>query len=145
MEIHGIPQQDVTLDGPGTRCWFLTPDVCPLLAAHGLARVGIDDSDAGYQRVRLRPAGSFILESSEGQGRILLEGRWQNTVEGGVVMAPPRALNAFHTPEGHRWKIAYARYDEPPGVHPLIDAGSPLRLSGHTQLTRALSGLRDEW
>lgn len=145
LKKNALPPEDLTLDSPGTSCWFLTPEDCPLLAAHGLARVGIDNSAAGYQRVRLRPAGSFILETSEGEGRVLLEGKWQKTTEGEVVMAPPRVLNAFQTAPGQHWKIAYVRYDEPPGVKPLIDAGSPLRQAGHIRLGIALAGLRDEW
>ncbi len=86
-----------------------------------------------------------MLETLAGEGRILLEGRWQKTTVGDVALAPPRVLNAFFTPAGRRWKVAYARYDEPPTARPLIDSGSPLRISGHLRLGRAIEGLRDEW
>ncbi|RYD36666.1 MAG: AraC family transcriptional regulator [Verrucomicrobiaceae bacterium] len=141
----GGPQQDRTFDSPGTQCWYLTAEDCPLMVSHGLARVGIDDTAAGYRRVRLRPAGSFILETSEGEGRVFLEGKWQKTTQGEVVLAPPRVLNAFRTAEGQHWKIAYVRYNEPAGVKPLVDSGSPLRQAGHIRLGLALAGLRDEW
>ena len=145
METKPIPTSDVSFDSAGTKCWFLTPAECPLLAAHGMARVGIDDTCAGYQRVRLRPSGSFIMEATKGEGRILLEGKWRRLSKGEAAMAPPRVLNAFYTPPGRRWKIAWIRYDEPPQVRPLINSSSPLRVAGQSRLTLPIEGLRDEW
>ena len=145
MEKRPIPTSDFHRDSPGTVCWNLTPDVCPLLTVHHMARVGVDDSAEGFERVRTRPGGSFIMETESGEGRILLGGRWQKLSRGDVAMAPPRALNAFYTPAGRRWKIAFLRYDEPCNVRPMIDARSPLRLSGHQHLARAIEGLRGEW
>lgn len=140
-----VPNADTSLDGPETDAWRLGTEECPLLGAHGIAHVGLADTGHGYERVRLKPTGSFVLETLGGEGRILLEGRWQKTKVGDVALAPPRVLNAFFTPAGRRWKVAYARYDEAPMAHPLINSGSPLRIAGHLRLGRAIEGLRDEW
>ncbi len=145
MEKRPIPTSDLNSDSPGTVCWNLTPEVCPLLTVHHMARVGVDDSAGGFERVRTRPGGSFIMETESGEGRILLEGKWQKLTRGDVALAPPRVLNAFYTPPGRRWKLAFVRYEEPPGVHPLVDSGSPLRLAGQFSLALAVEGLRQEW
>ncbi len=61
-------------------------------------------------------------------------------------MAPPRVLNAFHTPAGTSWTFAWIRYEEPSWVRPLVGAGTPLRLkTGADELGRIIHGLRDEW
>jgi len=103
------PTAETTIDGNRTRRWVLDAQDCPLLAAH-----------PPYERVRLRPGGSFFLASLEGEGRVLLEGRWARLGAGAVIMAPPRVLNAFFAPPGKRWVLAWMRYDEPPAVQPLV-------------------------
>ncbi len=145
METRLIPTTDRDRNGRGTACWFLTPELCPLLVSYRMARVGINDSTAGFERVRLHPGGSFFMETASGEGRMLLEGKWQRLTAGQVTMAPPRVLNAFYTPKGKRWRAGFVRYDEPPGVRPLIGSSSPLRIAGELRLTRALEGLHDEW
>ena len=145
MEARPIPTADWHKDGPDSVCWHLKPENCPLLSAHGMARIGVDDTGPGYERVRTSPGGSFIQETESGEGRILLEGKWQKLAKGEVAMAPPRVLNAFYTPAGKKWKCAFVRYEDPPGVCPLINSRSPLRFSGHSHLARTIEGLRDEW
>ena len=129
------PTAETTIDGNRTRRWVLDAQDCPLLAAH-----------PPYERVRLRPGGSFFLASLEGEGRVLLEGRWARLGAGAVIMAPPRVLNAFFIPPGKRWVLAWMRYDEPPAVQPLVGAASPLRVgSGAAEFGRVIAGLRTEW
>lgn len=59
------------MDGPRTRLWKLQAQDCPELSAHRIARLGWDDAGPRYRRVRLVPAGSFLLGCAEGEGRIL--------------------------------------------------------------------------
>ena len=145
MKARPIPTTDLDRNGRGTVCWFLTPEICPLLSSYHFARIGINDATFGFERVRQHPGGSFFMETASGEGCILLEGKWQRLVAGEVTMAPPRVLNAFYTPQGKRWRAGFIRYDEPPGVRPLIGSSSPLRNADEFRLTRALEGLRDEW
>src|SRR5436190_10824101 len=98
-EIH-LHLTETTIDGRGTRRWVLEAAECAELAACRIARVGIDDAVPPYERVRLRPAGSFLLAGLAGEGRVLLDGRWQRITAGEVCMAPPRVVNAFHVPKG---------------------------------------------
>ncbi len=140
------PFQETTVNGPRTRRWTLEAGDCGEFRAHRIVRLGIDSAHAPYKRVRLRPAGSFFLACLEGEGRVLLEGRWQVVRAGGLCMAPPRTLNALQAVAGKRWTFAWLRYDEPREVKPLVGADSPLQLREHgDDLGRAMSGLRAEW
>jgi hypothetical protein len=137
---------EATVDGPRSRCWRIDSTDCRELAPHRIARLGWDDGRAPYRRVRLRPGGSFFLACVEGEGRILLDGRWQRVAKGMVFMAPPRVLNAFFAINGSPFTLAWVRYDEPPWIKPLVGAASPVKGScGGTELARVIEGLRAEW
>ena len=136
---------ETTIDGPRTKRWVLEAKDCRDLAAHRIARMGIDDAAHPYQRIRRSPSGSFVMVCTGGKGRILLDGRWQTVGAGTVCMAPPRVLNAFLTPRGSRWRFCWLRFDEPEPVSPLVGAASPVRVHGGADLVRAMEGLRAEW
>lgn len=140
------PWSETTVDGPRTQRWSLDQKQWPELAGHHIAWLGLDTVHRPYRRVRLAPSGSFLLACLQGEGRALLEGRWQKVTAGQVTLAPPRVLNAFHAVAGHPWTFAWIRYEEPPPVTPLVGANSPLRLTqGAEELGRVLAGLRAEW
>jgi AraC-like DNA-binding protein len=137
---------EATVNGPRSRCWVLDQRDCPELAVLHMARMGIDQAHAPYRRVRLRPAGSFLLASLEGEGRVLLEGRWQKIGPGTMCLAPPRVLNALVASAERPWVFAWVRYDEPSWVSPLVGAASPLRVrAGAEEFGQVLRGLRREW
>ena len=138
--------KETTINGPRTRRWTLDEKECAELNTHHIAWLGIDTVYSPYQRVRLAPSGSFLLATLEGEGRVLLEGRWERVIAGALCMAPPRVLNAFHAVPGKRWVFAWVRYEEPSWLKPLVGAASPLRVKqGAEDLGRALAGLRAEW
>jgi AraC-like DNA-binding protein len=138
--------KETTIDGARTRRWSLDRQQCPELAAHHIAWLGMDVNYAPYRRVRLAPTGSFFLATLAGEGRVLLEGRWERVTAGTVCLAPPRVLNAFHAVPGKRWEFAWIRYQEPADAKPVVGAGSPLRLrAGAEEFGRVLGGLRGEW
>jgi AraC-like DNA-binding protein len=137
---------ETNIEGRRTRRWVLEAKDCAELVTCRIARLGLDEACAPYRRVRLRPGGSFFLDCMDGEGRILLEGRWQKIGAGVVCMAPPRIPNAFFAPPGRRWVFAWVRYDEPPWANPLVGAGSPVRATaGAGQIARIITGLRAEW
>lgn len=144
--LPGLPLAETTVDGSRTQRWCLEACDCPALAAVRLARVGIDDAWHPYRRVRLQPAGSFVMVCVQGSGRVLLDGRWQTLSAGQACLAPPRGVNAFHAVPGKRWRFLWARYDEPAFVSPLVSAASPVRLKVDAdQFAHVWQGLRGEW
>jgi AraC-like DNA-binding protein len=138
--------KETTIDGPRTRRWSLDRKQCAELATHHIAWLGIDTVYRPYSRVRLSPSGSFFLACLKGEGRVLLEGRWERVTAGSLCLAPPRVLNAFHAVSGRPWTFAWVRFDEAPPTKPMVGAGSPLRLAeGAEDLGRLIDGLRSEW
>ena len=143
-EIH-LNLTETSVDGPRTVRWELNAADCLELAARRVSRLGIHHAVAPYRRVRVRPGGSFVLACFEGQGRVLLDGRWQTIRAGTICMAPPRVLNAFHAVPGRRWGFAWVRFEEPSPVNPLVGAASPVRVQGDADgMRRILEGLRAE-
>ncbi len=137
---------ETTIDGLRTKRWELNAADCPALAAHRIARIGLHDVAAPYRRVRVHPTGSFLMACFAGQGRVLLDGRWQIIRAGTACMAPPRVLNAFAAVSTHRWAFAWVRYDEPSPVVPIVGADSPVRVRTDAEvLRRIVEGLRAEW
>ncbi len=137
---------ETTIDGPRTRRWVLECGDCAEFNAHRIARLGLEEAVAPYRRVRMQPAGSFFLATTEGEGRILLDGKWQRVTSGSLFMAPPRVLNAFHAVGSKTWRFAWLRYQEPPFVRPLVGSDSPVRAAaGGAEFARCIAGLRAEW
>ena len=152
MVFEDMPKTDptifseTTIDGPRTRRWVLDCVDCPEFDTHRIARLGVEEAVAPYRRVRMQPAGSFFLATTEGEGRILLDGKWQRVTPGSLFMAPPRVLNAFYAVGSKAWRFAWLRYTEPPYVRPLVGAESPVRApGGGTELARCVAGLQAEW
>jgi len=138
--------EDLSIDGPETRRWVLESEACAEFRTHRIARLGLEETRPPYRRVRVQPAGSFFLATTMGEGRILLDGKWQRVTEGSLFMAPPRVLNAFYTASAKGWRFAWLRYAEPHWVRPLVGAASPVRAAaGGAELARCLGGLQAEW
>jgi len=141
-----LPLTETTVDGPKTVRWVLEAADCKALAVQRIARLGIDEAVAPYERVRLHPGGSFMMICVEGSGRVLLDGRWLTIGAGWACMAPPRVPNAFHALTRKPWRFLWLRYDEPMFVTPLVSAASPVRVKVMAaQLQRVWEGLRGEW
>lgn len=137
--------QETTRDGPKTRRWLLEAGHCRALGIHRIARLGMEEADAPYERVRLSPTGSFIMICLSGSGKVLLDGRWHTVSAGTACLAPPRVPNAFRALKGCPWHFLWVRYDEPSFATPLVSAASPVKLKvDPDQLRRIWEGLRDE-
>lgn len=137
---------ETTVDGAKSRRWVVEASACGALGAHRLARLGIDAAVTPYRRVRMSPAGSFVLACVSGEGRMLLEGKWQRVRAGRVCLAPPRVLNAFHAEGKKPWVFAWLRYEEPAFLAPVVGAASPVMPTGDArELWRVVEGFRAEW
>lgn len=144
-EVH-LNLIETNIDGPRSRRWVLEVGECRTLATHLMARVGIEDVAVPYQRVRIRPGGSFLMVCVQGSGKVLLDGRWQTVGAGWACMAPPRVLNAFRATPRSRWRFCWVRYEEPEDATPLVNATSPVRVRVDVvALARIWEGLRAEW
>ncbi|GEP43751.1 helix-turn-helix transcriptional regulator [Brevifollis gellanilyticus] len=137
---------ETTLDGPRPRRWVVEASECAEMSTHRIARLGMDEALPPYRRVRMAPAGSFVLACVSGAGEILLDGRWQRVKPGMVCLAPPRVLNAFYATGRERWSFAWIRYDEPSFVTPVVGAASPVMPTDQAEgILRLITGFRSEW
>lgn len=131
--------------GPQTRQRIVRAKDCPALAAHGIAHVGIADAAPPYTMVRTDLPGAYFLACFAGEGRILLDGRWQRCTAGMICLAPPHVLHAFHAVAGKRWGFAWVRYDAGSGQGPLINSSAPILAKFPTGAIRAaIEGLACE-
>lgn len=131
--------------GPRTRERIVRAKDCPALAAHGIAHVGIADAAPPYTMVRTDLPGAYFLACFAGEGRILLDGRWQRCTAGMACLAPPHVLHAFHAVVGKRWGFAWVRYDAGSGQGPLINASAPVLAKFPAETIRAaIEGLAAE-
>jgi AraC-like DNA-binding protein len=112
--------------GPHTRERIVRAADCPSLVSQGLAHVGLADAAVPYSMVRTDLPGAYFLACFAGEGRILLDGRWQRCTAGMACLAPPHVLHAFHAVPGKRWGFAWVRYDSASGQGPLINASAPV-------------------
>src|SRR6478736_2661334 len=104
---------EVSINSPRTVESVLRAESCAVLALHRIAHVGWAETSVPYRRGRLQPGGSYVLICIEGEGRILLDGRWQRCRPGMACLAPPRVPNAFHAISGKQWRFCWVRYHEP--------------------------------
>ena len=105
--------------GPDTREWIVRAHDCAALGLHHIAHVGVADAAAPYRMVRTNLRGSYLLACFGGEGRILLDGRWQVCRAGMACLAPTHVPHAFHAVPGKRWNFAWVRYEQPPDQKPV--------------------------
>lgn len=112
--------------GSKTREWVVRASDCPSLRVHQIAHVGLADAAPPYRMVRNSLRGAYLLACVAGEGRILLDGRWQVCKAGTACLAPPHVLHAFHAVKGHRWEFVWVRYEQPADQRPIITSVSPV-------------------
>lgn len=131
--------------GPRTREMIVRVADCPALGPHGIAHVGLADAVVPYTMVRTDLPGAYFLACFAGEGRLLLDGRWQRCRAGQACLAPPHVLHAFHAIPGHHWGFAWVRYQANSGSGPLIHASAPVLAKFPSETIRAaITGLVHE-
>lgn len=108
------------------RDWLQSAPCCPQLEKYQILHLGVAMMPDPFHIVRTNLGGSYFLASLDGEGRILVDGKWVSATAGQAVLLPPRTLNAFFTPMGKVWKFCWIRYLEEDGQPPVANAGSPV-------------------
>ena len=138
-------QEVVRVDTQDARPWLRGTPVCGALAQHRIAHVGVCAARAPYRIVRVKQSGAYFMGCFAGQGRILIDGRWQVCRAGMACLLPPGTLNAFHAVPGESWEFAWVRYRAEPELKPLVTVSSPvLAKFGAEPLRAAVLGLYAE-
>ena len=135
----------VRVDDHDKRSWLAETPVCAALAHHQIAHVGVCEARSPYRVVRTHQSGSYFLACVAGQGRILVNGRWQTCRAGMACLLPPHILNSFHAEPGKPFDFAWVRYEQPQTQRPICTAGSPVLAKFNAEPVRdAINGLYHE-
>lgn len=134
----------VRADTADARDWLRDAAVCPLLKPYQIQHLGVALMPAPFDIVRTKLGGSYFLASLAGEGRVLVDGRWQRVLPGQAFLLPPGTLQAFHV-SGSHWDHCWIRYLEAPGQKPLATGSSPvLAKFDNATLQHAIQGLYHE-
>lgn len=127
------------------RDWLKNAPHCELLSQYQILHLGVAEMPAPFRIVRTNLGGSYFLASLEGQGRVLVDGRFVNSLPGHAFLLPPRTMQAFFTSSAEVWRFCWVRFQETPGQIPLARSHSPVlaKFNG-SPLALAIEGLRAE-
>lgn len=135
----------VRVDRRDEREWLGSLPVCSLLHQHQIAHAGVLHAAVPFEVVRKQQSGSYFMACFEGEGRILVDGRWQKVRAGTACLLPPRTLNAFHAVPGRSWGFCWVRYQQPDGQRPVATSHSPVLARFEVEpLRAAITGLHHE-
>jgi AraC-like DNA-binding protein len=127
------------------REWLQNAPVCPALARHQIAHVGLAQAAAPYRVVRMKQSGTYFMMAVKGRGQVLVDGRWHTMSEGMACLLPPHSSNAFQCVKGQPWDFAWVRYEAVPENRPISRASSPVMAQHAGQaLLHAVLGLHEE-
>ncbi len=126
--IHGADTafQVVRASAQDKRAWLRGTPVCQSLVTHRIAHAGIMTARTPYRIVRMHQGGLYFLACVEGEGRVLVDGRWQKCSAGMAVALPPYMVNAFEAVPGKVWRCCWVRYEQEPGQRSILNSSSPL-------------------
>ena len=126
--IQGAKSQQtvVRVDGRDARQWLAETPTCSALAQHRIAHTGVARAQAPYRIVRMKQSGTYFMACFGGEGRVLVDGRWQVCRAGMACLLPPHMLNAFRCVPGKPWDFVWVRYQAVPEQRPIVSAGSPV-------------------
>lgn len=127
------------------RSWLAGSLVCPALDRHQIVHLGVCEAQAPYEIVRMKLSGTYFLACVEGEGRILVDGRWQVCKKGMACLLPPHLLHAFHAIQKCSWRFAWVRYQAGSIQRSLDSASSPVlsKFNG-VALEHAILGMIEE-
>lgn len=135
----------VRADEADRRPWLRGAPVCGSLRAHRISHAGVMTARAPYRIVRMHQGGLYFLACLEGEGRVLVDGRWQKCAAGMAVALPPFMVNAFEAVKGKAWRCCWVRYEQEPGQRPILSSSSPQMAAFHGRpLWSAIEGLIEE-
>lgn len=138
-------QTVVRVDERDSRAWLQGAPTCAALRQHRIAHLGVCEARAPYRIVRTKQSGTYFMASFGGEGRILVDGRWQACRAGMACLLPPHLLNAFHAVERKPWRFVWVRYEAVPEKRPIVTAGSPVLAKFDAEPLRlAMLGLHAE-
>lgn len=135
----------VRADDVDDRSWLRQSRLCPLLAQHHIAHVGVIEADGDFHIIRREQSGTFMLACFEGVGEVMADGVWKKIRSGQACLLPPFVTNRLRSVAGESWKFAYVRYLESREHRPIVSAVSPVAGAYEAEpLRAAIMGMHAE-
>ena len=113
--------------GAETREWLVSARQVAAFKCNQTKFAGYSEARDGYAFVRHSPAFGQILACTEGEGRVLVDGKWQRCPAGHVYITAPHALCAYGVRPGSKWKICWVIFEDSLRL-PALASGQPPRL-----------------
>lgn len=128
--------------GPTTREWLVSAREIPAFRVTHTRAAGYSDAHSGYEFIRIRPEFGQVLACIDGEGEVLIDGRWQRCPSGYAYLTAPRALCAYHVRPGKRWRVCWVIYEEAERLPELESGRAPRLVLAHTAgLHLAIEGI----
>lgn len=156
-DLRKQPEQDIHRFGSRTRyrvvvgdteddrSWLHRQPVCPVLAQHDIAHVGLMEARKPFELVRHDQSGTYMMACYEGSGRVLVDGNWHEMTAGQACLLPPFVMNSFRCDSDKPWKFSWVRYRETRERQPILFSHSPVMAAyDGAPLKRAIEGLHAE-
>ena len=134
-EIHRV--------GTSTREFLIHPDYCPAMKRYAIGLAGISLAGPDFRFVRHKPTRGQILVCFRGNGRVLVDGKWQRCAAGHAYITPPKQLHAYIS--SGDWEVGWLGYNHGQIGKGATDILSPLLIDIDPRpLEHALWGLHQE-
>lgn len=125
-----------------TRSWLADMPIAVALSQFGIAHVGMVDAVHPYYVRRRDVSGLFVMVCTAGEGRVLLQGKWEPMRTGSACIAPPHSFHAYRAGRRHHWSIAWVKYEACVVSKADISVSTPiLRAFDGVPLSAAIAGL----
>lgn len=127
------------------RDWVHASPLCPLLAQHHIAHVGLLEVQDPFTMSRPDQSGTFMLACLSGSGLVKVDGQWKRVSAGQACLLPPFVSNEMKATGKEPWLMCWVRYRESRESNPIVSAASPVL--GHYDpqpLLHAIQGLAAE-
>lgn len=98
---------------------------CGILSQYNIAHLGVKETGHPYELSRVHQNGSCLVASIEGEGKVLVDGKWVRLPAGKACLLPPFVDNSIKTVSGN-WKFIWVKYLEDKGVKPVASSMSPV-------------------
>lgn len=132
-------------DESDQRSWLQGSPICPVLAEHQIAHLGLAEARWPYRVIRTEQSGTYFIACTEGSGRIMIDGHWRTCGAGQACLLPPGVMNAFEARRRGTWRFAWVRYAQPKQQKPIATASVPvLAPFNGVALEHAIHGLWEE-
>lgn len=110
-----------------------------------IAHCGIMQAAYPFEVVRPHLSGTFFLACLSGFGLVLVDGSWLRVSAGQACVQPPFIPNAIKAEPDSEWQFCWVRFQEPPGMKPLISLHAPAIAEFSSEPMRAaIQGLHAE-